>query len=56
MDEEEILEYIYELIENPDLKCKSKVEYIQEILEEYFGEDDDEEDFKKMYTDALSHC
>ena len=47
-DEEEILEYIFEIVENSTLKCKSKLEYIQEVLEEYFGEDeDDEPDYDK---------
>lgn len=54
MDEEEILEYIYEVVINPILKCKSKIKEIEEVLEEYFEEeteDPDEEDnhnrFKK---------
>lgn len=40
--EEEILEYIFEIVENPTLKCKAKLEYIEEALEEYFGEDEDD--------------
>jgi hypothetical protein len=52
-DEEEILEYIFEIVENPILKCKSKIEYIEEVLEEYFGEDEeypDEEDNYNRFT------
>lgn len=55
--EEEILEYIYEIVEHPDLKCKAKLEYIEEVLNDYFGKDeDDEPDFDKVYNYAISHC
>ena len=56
MNEEEILEYIFEIIENPTLKCKAKLEYIEEVLEEYFEDEDDEPDYDKIYKDVVSYC
>lgn len=57
MNEEEILEEIYEIVDNPMLKCKSKIEHIHEILEEYFGEDeDDEPDYDKITKTDISFC
>ena len=49
MNEDEILEYIYEIVTNPMLKCKSKIQEIEEILEEYFEEEweDPDEDYGK---------
>lgn len=56
-DDEEVLEYIYEVVTNPMLKCKSKIQEIEEVLEEYFGEDEENEpDDKKMYANAIGHC
>jgi hypothetical protein len=52
-DDEEVLEYIYEVVTNPMLKCKSKIEEIEEVLEEYFEEeqdDPDEEDYHNRFT------
>ena len=57
MNEEEILEYIYEIVADPMLKCKSKLEEIEEVLEEYFGEDeDDEPDYDKIIKTAINSC